>query len=242
MRMLTARSVAAALVIVVVALMTGQPTIAQQDPANEFVLADRVVALVDSAPLFESDLVVAERLGRVVPEPGESRDQFRQRLLDQLIDERLRYAAVRRQGQAQINLGEIEEQVEALIERFGGAEELKRVLAEAGMDVDLLRELFARQLVVWNYVENRLGARVFVDLEEIEDYYENELTPAMEQAGAPLPPLREVREDIRQVLYEQKLTEEVDRWTAELRFKADVSTYLDRYRAEPSADEMDASP
>ena len=173
--MLTARLAATIAVVAVI------PVAAQQDPTSEPVLADRIVALVDSAPLFASDLIVAEKLGRLEPAPDESRDRFRQRLLDQLIDERLRYAAVRRQGQAQINLNEIEEQVEALIERLGGAEELRQVLAEAGMDVDLLRELFARQLVVWNYVENRLGARVFVDLEEIEDYYENELTPALEQ-------------------------------------------------------------
>lgn len=198
------------------------------DPQAPGVLADRIVALIDEAPVFASDLEVAEALGRLERQPGESRDTYRQRLLDQLIDERLRYAAVRRQGYEQLNLPQIEEQIQGLVERFGGREQLREALSEAGMDADLLREMVARQLVVWSFVENRLGARVFVDLEEIEAHYEDELTPQLEEQSETVPPLRAMREDIRELLYQRKLNEELDRWTADLRFQADISVYLDR--------------
>lgn len=191
-------------------------------------VVDRIVALVDEAPVFESDLQVAEALGTIAPEPGEAREDYRSRLLDRLIDERLRYAAVRRQGYEQLHLPDIERQISVLGERFGGIEELRSVLSESGMDIDLLREMLARQLVVWNFVESRLGARVFVDLEEIEAYYEGEFSERLLEAGEPVPPLRQVREGIREVLYQRKLNQELERWTAELRFRADVSTYLER--------------
>lgn len=218
------------LAIVVVMLLGSTPLTAQpaQDAESPGVFADRIVALIDEVPVFGSDLAVAEALGRVEPESGESREAYRQRLLDQLIDERLRYAAVRRQGYEQLNLLQIEEQIQGLVERFGGRASLDQALEEAGMDIDILREMVARQLVVWSFVDNRLGARVFVELEEIEEYYDDELTPQLEQVGATVPPLREVREEIRELLYQRKLNEELDRWTADLRFQADISVYLDR--------------
>lgn len=204
---------------------TAQETTSTQ---SQGVLADRIVALIDEAPVFASDLDVAEALGRIERNPGEDRETYQQRLLDQLIDERLRYAAVRRQGYDQLNLQEIDAQIQDLVQRFGGRDQLREALSDAGMDADLLREMVARQLVVWSFVDNRLGARVFVDLEDIEAYYENELTPQLEQANETVPPLREVREDIRELLYQRKLNEELDRWTADLRFQADISVYLDR--------------
>ena len=44
----------------------------------------------------------------------------------------------------------------------------------------------------------------------------------------PIPPVREVREAIRQVLREELLNEEIERWTDELRRDADVVDYFDR--------------
>ena len=82
------------------------------------------------------------------------------------------------------------------------------------------------------YVEERLGARVFVGLEEIQEYYDNELVPRLEANNEPIPPVREVREPIRQVLKEELLNEEIERWTDELRRNADVVDYFDRERRE----------
>ena len=44
---------------------------------------------------------------------------------------------------------------------------------------------------------------------------------------ATVPPLNEVREEIRQVLKEARLNEEIVRWTEELRLEADVVDYFD---------------
>jgi len=78
------------------------------------------------------------------------------------------------------------------------------------------------------YVEERLGARVFVGLEEIQAYYDAVLVPQLEANKEPIPPVREVREAIRQVLREELLNEEIERWTDELRRDADVVDYFDR--------------
>ena len=42
-----------------------------------------------------------------------------------------------------------------------------------------------------------------------------------------MPPLEDVRDQIREVLRQQRLTEEIDRWTEELRRKANIAVYFD---------------
>ena len=91
-----------------------------------------------------------------------------------------------------------------------------------------LEQLVAQQLQVLIYVDELLGARVFVGLEEIEAHYQRVLAPELRRTGQPVPPLDDVREQIREVLREQRLNEELAGWTAELRRKADVQDYFDR--------------
>ncbi len=91
----------------------------------------------------------------------------------------------------------------------------------------------ARQLLVLTYVDERLGPRVFVTFDDINKYYRTVLTPEMQKKSQPAPPLDEVREDIREVLKQQKLTQELQTWTAELRAKADVVIYPDQGAGAP---------
>ena len=77
------------------------------------------------------------------------------------------------------------------------------------------------------YVEERLGSRVFVSLDDIRQYYTATFEPAMKARGRTAPPLPEVREQIRAVLREQRLNEEIDRWTDELRIEADIDDFFD---------------
>ncbi len=192
------------------------------------ILVDRIVALVDEAPIFLSDLVAAEELEIVPRNPDEAGAAYRRRVLEQIIDERLRYAVVRRHGVEDIDLEAVDAQIAALRDRAGSQQQYEASLRSAGLSEARLRELIARQLAVWNFVENRLGARVFVDLDQIEAYYRDELVPEMEERGEPVPDLRQVREPLRELIYQRRLSEEVDRWTAQLRFEADISDYLDR--------------
>ena len=46
-------------------------------------------------------------------------------------------------------------------------------------------------------------------------------------SGETAPPLPEVREQIRAVIREQRLNEEIDRWTEELRIEADIDDFFD---------------
>jgi len=196
--------------------------------ASEEDTVDRLLAVVDDDPILESQLVQTIGIGLVEQQAGEGETAFRRRILDGLIEEKLRFHEVDRFGFAEVPVDQVEEQFEAVQGRFPNERSFQARLEELGLDEQGLRQLLARQVMVLIYVEERLGARVFVGLEEIQAYYDEVLVPRLKEEDGLVPTIREVREPIRQVLREELLNEEIERWTDELRRDADVVDYFDR--------------
>ncbi len=195
-------------------------------------LVDRILAVVNDDPILASDLDRVIGLDLAERAQGESEEDFRRRVLDLLIDEKLRFQELDRFGFEEVPIEEVEAQFEAVKSRFRSTAEFERRLEKLGLDAQGLRQLIARQLMVLIYVDERLGPRVFVGLDEIRAYYNDVLTPELRSAGQPVPAIEAVREDIRAVVKEQRLNEEIERWTEELRLEADIADYFDTPRAQ----------
>lgn len=202
------------------------PVEAAQD--DELGLVDRIVAVVDEDPILWSDLDRAMSLGLIPRLPGEDDADYQRRVLDQTVDTRLRFHEVDRFGQEQLPLSEVEAQYREVRGRFADEASFDAELAELGLSPEQLKGLLVRQLMVLSFVEERLGPNVFVSLHDIREYYEEVLTPEMERRGEALPEIGEVREQIRGVLRQQRLNDEIENWTAELRRRADIADYLER--------------
>jgi peptidyl-prolyl cis-trans isomerase SurA len=192
------------------------------------VLKDRVLAVVDDDPILASDLQRAIVVGQLQPQAGETERAFRRRALDDLVAQRLRFHEIERFGLEQVPVDQIERQVAEVRARFKDDASFRRQLHEVGLDEASLRQLMARQLEVLAFVDERLGPQVFVGLDDIAAYYRNVLTPQLQKQHLPVPPLDNVREQIREVLRQQRLTGEIDRWTEELRRKANIAVYIDQ--------------
>ncbi len=202
------------------------PPLPPDPPANGgAVLKDRVVAVVDEDPILASEVDRAIVLGLAQRNPGEGDTAFRRRVLNGLVADRLRLHEIDRFGLAQVPVDEIEKGVAAIRERFPDDEAFRKALRQVGLSLSALRQLVARQLIVLTYVDELLGPRIFLTPEEIERYHRTELTREMQRQGAAVPPLDDVREQIRDVLRQRKLNQELERWTEELRREADVSIY-----------------
>ncbi|MFQ5349096.1 MAG: hypothetical protein ACE5EG_01490 [Thermoanaerobaculia bacterium] len=192
---------------------------------EEATIVDRILAVVDEDPILQSEVEQLIGLGLVERLAEEGDEEYRRRVLGRLIDQRLRFHEIDRFGFGELPIGEVERQYTGFRERFGSPEAFTERLAELGLDETSLKQLVARQIMVVTYVEERLGPRVFVALDDITAYYDEVLTPEMAATGQPLPPIEEVREAIRDVLKQQRLNEEIGRWTEELRRKADIEDY-----------------
>lgn len=193
--------------------------------AAKTVLRDRVLAVVDEDPILDSDVARIVKLNLLERNPGEADEAYRRRVLNGLIDQRLQFHEIDRFGFEQVPVDQIEKGVAQIRSRYPDDAAFRKALREVGLDPKQLRLLVARQLLVLTYVDERLGPRVFVGLDDITRYYRDVLTPEMLKRGQQPPPLEELREDIRETLKQQKLTQETARWTRELRDKADVVVY-----------------
>jgi len=190
-------------------------------------LVDRILTVVDEDPILASEVDQAIGLGLVERRPGESDSGLRRRVLDSLIEQRLRFHEVDRFGLSEVPVEVIEAHFQEVRARFPDPEAFAARLAELGLDAVALRQIVARQLMVLTFVEERLGPRIFVGLDEIRAYYEQILAPELRRRGEPVPPIEEVRERIRGVLKERRLNEEIARWTEELRRAADITDNFD---------------
>ena len=188
---------------------------------------DRILAVVDNDPILDSEIRQVISLDLVEREPNEDDESYRRRVLDQMIDQKLRFHEVDRFGFAEVPIDSVEKEVDRIRGDLGGEEALQARLDEVGLTVQDLRQILARQVMVLIYVEERLGARVFVGLEDIQQYYEEVLVPDLRQKRQTVPPIQEVREPIRALLREQRMNEEFEQWTLDLRADADIEDYFE---------------
>jgi len=193
---------------------------------------DRVVAIVDDDPILASEIDQLIALDLVDRQEGEDDDDYRRRVLDLLIEQKLRFHEVDRFGFAEVPVEAVEDALEDIEREAGGKEALERRLEESNLDRQILRQIVARQVMVLIYVEERLGARVFVGLEDIQQYYDDVLVPDLTERGQAAPAIQDVRESIRSVLREQRMNEELEKWTVELRSRADIEDFLDSHSAQ----------
>jgi hypothetical protein len=191
-------------------------------------LEDRVLAVVDEDPILASDLERVIALGLKPQKPGENEVVYHRRVLNDLIEERLRFHEIDRFSFEQVPVDDIDSHLAEIRGRFKDEATYQKTLKDHGLTVKDLRQLVARQLMVLAYVDEQLGPRVFVSLDDINTYYRNTLTPAMQKQGQTVPPVEDVRDQIRTVLREQRLNEAIAKWTEELRRKADIQVYFDQ--------------
>ncbi len=210
----------------VVSLLAGMPSWAQ--PEAGYSLVDRIVAVVNDEPVLLSDVerAIAIHLGDAQT-PTEPPKVLRRRTLDRLIDQQLRLREVERFATDPIPAADVEAQRRALRDRHRDDAEWHQYLAAVGLDDDTLRHLLRRQLRVLRYVEEHLEPRVFVSPDDVQAYYQGTLRDALAAAGEEMPPLEQVRDDIRAVLHARRLNEEIAAWTMALRERATIADLLD---------------
>ena len=88
-----------------------------------------------------------------------------------------------------------------------------------------MRALVKRELQVEAYIQERFAPMIFVSNEDIAAMYSGAWSEQRRQRGLPIPPLTEVSEEIRTLIRSRQLQTEIDKWTAQLRARANVDVY-----------------
>ncbi len=188
------------------------------------VTVDRIAATVDRQVLTVSE--ITQMVGiRFFTRTAESEEDHRRNVLDALIAQALRYRDVERFGAQDIPRDTIEARLVEIQGRFASEAEFTAAVAQAELALDEVRALIKRQLQVEAYIQERFAPLVFISNDDIETYYRGPWTEQRRQRGLAVPPLSSVREEVRTAARGARLEEEIGKWTAQLRARADVDVY-----------------
>jgi hypothetical protein len=173
---------------------------------------EEILAAVGATPILRSDIVLAALVRLVPREEGEDESAYWSRLLDARIRLELEFQDLEEGGLLYRLEPDPAAVRKVLVQRAGGEEALGSGLEAAGLGRSDFDELVSRAAAAQAYVEQRLRPRISVSPEEVEAAYQAFLVEEIADAGEPVPPLSAVRSHLQQILVEQKLNQEIERW------------------------------
>lgn len=186
---------------------------------TEAELVDRIVAIIDRDVVLLSE---AERaLWLVEARTGEEASMSD--VVERLIETRLIEREVARFTGEPVPDEEVEAELERVRSSFTSERAFESMLADRGMSEDELRAEVRRRITVNRYLERRFRALTYVTVEDIEDYFSEEILPRLPEERAPT--LEEV-DQIRRILEEQRFNERVDEWIAGLKERSRIRRYV----------------
>ena len=188
------------------------------------VTVDRIAAVVDQQVLTVSEITQMVTI-RFFERTEPDEDDYRHDVLDALIAQALRFRDVERFGAQDIPRDTIEARLLEIQGRFPTEADFLAAVARAELTLDEVRALVKRQLQVEAYIQERFAPLVFISNEDIAAYYGGPWTAQRRERRLPVPPLESVREEIRTAVRATRLAEEIGKWTAQLRARANVDVF-----------------
>lgn len=191
---------------------------------------DRVVASVGNTAITSSDVENEFRLelfleGKPVGDANPDRatlNQVRDRLIDRvLLDEEARASEIK----VSPDDPAVDRRLEEVRKKFPNLTAYENGLKALAMTEAGLRPDLAEQHTILQLIDQRLRPEATVEASEIEAYYQNTLVPELARQRQPVPPLAEVRDRIREILVQQKISGLLEDWLKRLRAARDVKTY-----------------
>ncbi len=189
-------------------------------------IIDRIAAVVDAQVITLSELHQVVELELIPRRAGEDDSTYRRRILDRMITQLLRYRDVERYGAADVPADAIESTLQRIMARYPSEQAFMEALARVELTLDQVRALIKRNQQVQRYIDETYAPRIFVSLDEIEGHYTTVWAPQRRERGLPVPPLADVREEIRRDLRAERLEREVELWTQQLRSRANIDIFI----------------
>jgi hypothetical protein len=196
--------------------------------ASAQTVADKTVATVSTGARATPDLITySDLVWQLALEPDRAftnrpssteLNQTLKRLEDQLlILQEARKLPLSQTSQAQ---QEFEESVKGrrdeLARAFGSALRLEERMLRVGMTSEQLDAILRDRVTIDRYLDFRFRAFVLISQNEIADRYEREYGPSR-NSGKIVPTLEQARDRIEQILTQERIAEEIDKFIDNLR-------------------------
>lgn len=186
-------------------------------------IVDQVLTQVNDDIITRIDLLWSIAIDPKAPSPvGPVGSDLLRQKLDVMIDERLIAQEAARIPTAEITQDEIDKKRTELIKGFRNEAEFRQRAGSVGLTPQKIDDLLRQRILIERFVDFRFRSFMLATEQEIKRYYDEQLVPEVRKAGQVPPPLEQVRDKISDVLKQDKVNTEIDRWLAAARQRAEV--------------------
>ena len=188
---------------------------------------DRVVAIVNNTPIFQSDWEFALRCEALLDgRSPESLNASEQRaVFDRLVDQELLHEQMRGYMITTVTDEEVYARMKEVRQQIEGGKSDKawqELLKQADLGEEELKARLRTQLEVLRFLDSRFRPTTRVDFRAIQAYYREQFLPEVRRQGGHDIPLSEVAPKIREILTQQRMNDQVNAWLQSLREQADI--------------------
>lgn len=188
---------------------------------------DRIVAIVNNTPIFQSEWELALRCEALMDgRAPESFNEIEQRaVFDRLVDQELLHEQMRGFMMTAVTDDEVNARLQDVRSQIASAksdEDWTKMLEKAGVTGEELKAKIRTQLQILRFLDTRFRPTVRVEYRTIQKYYREEFLPELHKQGGQDMPLSEAVTKIREILTQQRMDEQVTSWLQTLREQADI--------------------
>ncbi|MGC2211058.1 MAG: hypothetical protein WA532_13200 [Candidatus Korobacteraceae bacterium] len=194
---------------------------------------DRTIAVVNKHLVTWSDLDEQMRFEALENErplksltAADRRTAFNHLVQDWILRDQM-------QGMLSVSESDVDTRIAAIRDEWktvGDDAKWAATLERYGLSAQELRSLVANQVEILRFLEFRVRPMVQVSRQEVDDYYSTTLVPQLKAQGETPEPEDQLSAKILQVLEEQKMNEETDKWINTLRSQSHVQILWDGVR------------
>jgi len=192
----------------VILLVLAMCFLTRTGPGARAELIDKIAAVVDGNIITLSDIRLEREIQLVLGDPVETDEN----LLKSMIDRALLEEEMAQFPSLDVDDGEVDDRVREI-------SDLRGVAPSA------IRNAIVRKIQRRKYLELRYRQFIVVSSEEIEKEYETVFIPEAEKRGVTVPELKAIEENLRMILFEKKLSQELEASLRDLRVRSNVERF-----------------
>jgi peptidyl-prolyl cis-trans isomerase SurA len=202
-----------------------------QVPSKRVAVLDRVVADVDGQAILASDVDDEVRFAALQPGVEPAADNTPQRALNRVIDRTLiDQQRVLQPGVAVVSPKDFDDAIATMRKQISAATNTdcetdagwKEYLAQHGFTPNEIEDRMRERLGILKFVDVRFGVVVQVSNADVRNYYDQVLTPELEEGKQTIPEFRTVAPRIREILRQRQVSNLIDEWLKSLRAEGHV--------------------
>jgi len=196
-------------------------------PANgEVKIVDGIVAVVNDDIITLTDLRIVRSFDLLGREMDRGVGYDYNDVLESMIKQKL---AVQMTGETDtLGADELDIALHRELDKLN-KELLKMELERFDLKIDDLKEYLIEKILYQSVISRRFSREIFVNLKELEVYYEERYLPEQKEKNQKPQPMIKILSEIESMVKKEKAEQQIEEWLKYLIDKADIQVFADKY-------------